>query len=61
MGPDEDYNEWARRVGDDAWNWQNVKRRMKKIENYQTDMPEEQKKYINPKAQGIHSDLVKRN
>jgi hypothetical protein len=43
---------WARKVGDDSWNWQHVKERFKKIESYHIEVPEEHKKYINPEASG---------
>ncbi|PMD48672.1 GMC oxidoreductase [Hyaloscypha variabilis F] len=49
IGADEDYNEWATKVGDDTWSWTNVKERLKKIENYHVDIPEEGRKYISPK------------
>ncbi|KAI9050741.1 hypothetical protein LZ554_004861 [Drepanopeziza brunnea f. sp. 'monogermtubi'] len=51
IGADEDFNEWARIVGDDAWTWKNVKERFKKIENYHVEIPSEHRKYINPKAE----------
>lgn len=34
VGHAADYNEWARRVGDDAFNWDNVSRHLKRLENY---------------------------
>lgn len=37
-----DYNEWAERVGDDAWQWQTVKKDFAAIETYEFD---EAKKY----------------
>jgi len=52
VGPSDDYDEWARRVGDDAWAWKNVKERLKKIENYHVDVPEEHRAYIHPKESG---------
>lgn len=42
---------WARKVGDDAWTWKNVKQRFKKIESYHVEIPEEHKKYINSKSE----------
>jgi hypothetical protein len=42
-------------VGDDAWSWTNVKERLKKIENYHVDVPEEGKKYISPKEAGEYA------
>lgn len=55
MGADEDYNEWARRVGDDAWKWENVKERMKKVTTYHIDVPEEHRQFIQPKQEGEYS------
>lgn len=52
IGPDEDFDEWARKVGDDAWSWKNVKERFKKIENCHIEIQEELKVFINPKAEG---------
>jgi len=51
IGADEDFDEWARKVGDDSWNWKNVKQRFKKIENYHVEVPEEHRKYIDPKPE----------
>lgn len=39
-------------MGDDAWCWKNVKERFKKIESYHVEVPEEHRKYVNPKAEG---------
>jgi len=52
VGADEDFEEFSRLVGDDAWAWRNVKERLKRIETFHTDIPEEHQKYINPKAAG---------
>lgn len=52
MGADEDFDEWARKVGDEDWRWESVKERIKKIETYHVEVPEEHKKYINPKLEG---------
>lgn len=52
IGADEDFNEWAKKVGDDSWNWRNVKERFKKIESCHVEIPEEHRKFINPKAAG---------
>ena len=49
---------WARKVGDEAWTWKNVKQRLKKIESYHVEIPEEHQKYINPKPEGKPSFLV---
>jgi len=52
IGADEDFNEWARKVDDDAWSWTRVKERFKKIENYHIDVPNEHKAHIHPKESG---------
>ncbi|KAK2626971.1 hypothetical protein QTJ16_004146 [Diplocarpon rosae] len=51
IGADDDFDEWARQVGDDAWRWKDVKERLKKIESYHVDIPVEHKKYVDPKAE----------
>jgi len=35
VGADEDFEEWARKVGDEDWGWERVKKRLKKIESLQ--------------------------
>ncbi|KAH6678315.1 hypothetical protein B0J14DRAFT_582430 [Halenospora varia] len=59
IGADEDFDEWARVVGDDAWKWENVKERFKKVESYHVEVPEKHRKYINPKVEdhGIDGPL----
>lgn len=52
IGADEDFEEFARLVGDDAWAWRNVKERFKKIETYHIEIPKEHQQYIGPKATG---------
>ncbi|KAF2100722.1 alcohol oxidase [Rhizodiscina lignyota] len=34
IGPKHDYDEWAKVVGDDNFNWENTQRRYKQLENY---------------------------
>jgi choline dehydrogenase-like flavoprotein len=51
IGPSDDFDEWAERVGDDAWSWKNVKSRFGKIESYHVDMPEGHK-FLKPKVEG---------
>ena len=58
IGADEDFEEWARKVGDDAWSWKNVKERFKKIERYHVEIPKEHQRYINPKEQGRCSGIL---
>lgn len=52
IGADEDFNEWAKKVEDDAWNWQNVKQRFKKIESYHTEVPTDVQKWLAPIPEG---------
>lgn len=53
VGADEDYNEWARVVDDEAFAWHNVKRTLQKVENFHNDVPEDYKNYIQPQDQGL--------
>jgi choline dehydrogenase-like flavoprotein len=53
IGSNEDFNEWANIVGDEAWNWENVKERFKKIEGLDTTVPDDYKKYISPQSKGM--------
>lgn len=43
-----DYEEWAERVGDDAFNWTNSQRLFKKIEKYSMTTRKENRRYVNP-------------
>ncbi|TVY90072.1 Alcohol dehydrogenase [acceptor] [Lachnellula willkommii] len=54
VGADEDYDEWARKVGDEGWAWKSVKERMKRIETYHVGVPEEHRKFIDPKQEGAY-------
>lgn len=58
VGADEDFNEWARLVGDEAWEWRNVKERLKKIESYHVDIEEDHKNFVNPPLNGTSSTLA---
>ncbi|KAH8676139.1 hypothetical protein BX600DRAFT_508317 [Xylariales sp. PMI_506] len=49
IGSHEDYNEWARLVGNDAFAWGNVKRVLGKVENFHNDVPGAYKEFIKPK------------
>jgi len=37
LGPRDDYDEWARIVGDDSFDWQNIQRRFKALESFDID------------------------
>ncbi|KAL2150564.1 hypothetical protein VTH82DRAFT_7127 [Thermothelomyces myriococcoides] len=39
IGARDDYNEWARIVGDDAFRWEHVQARLKRLENFQSNPP----------------------
>ncbi|KAF4630105.1 hypothetical protein G7Y89_g8033 [Cudoniella acicularis] len=51
IGADEDFEEWARMVGDEAWRWERVKERIKKIESYHVEVPEKYRQFIDPKPE----------
>jgi len=53
VGAGEDYNEWAQLVDDQAWEWRNVKERLKRIESYHVEVAEEMKDIVNPKPAGV--------
>jgi choline dehydrogenase-like flavoprotein len=51
-GAKADYDEIARLVGDEEWNWSNTQKRFKRIESYhgyERDVAPEYRKYLNPK------------
>jgi choline dehydrogenase-like flavoprotein len=51
-GASDDYDEWARIVGDDAFNWDKVKGRFKNLENFHGDLPQGiDAKYAAPKKE----------
>ncbi|KAI9795241.1 MAG: hypothetical protein M1835_006137 [Candelina submexicana] len=52
-GPRDDYDEWARLVDDDIWSWENVKRRFKRIEAYESVKDKKIRRYIQPEP-GAH-------
>lgn len=53
-GPRDDYEEWAKRVGDVEFNWENAQRLYKKIENFDID-PGPLSEYFKPNA-GEHGN-----
>ncbi|KAI1075857.1 hypothetical protein F5B20DRAFT_367830 [Whalleya microplaca] len=51
IGASDDYDEWARIVGDDAFKWEHVQRRFKELETFNGEIPAGiNKKYAAPKA-----------
>jgi choline dehydrogenase-like flavoprotein len=51
VGPDDDFNEWAKMVGDDAFAWPNVKKSLNRIENFHNDVPEDFSGQIRPRSE----------
>ncbi|KAK2795801.1 hypothetical protein FQN52_003651 [Onygenales sp. PD_12] len=50
IGARDDYDEWARLVDDDTFNWENMQDRFKKLETFHGDVPNGvDKKYVAPK------------
>jgi len=51
VGARDDYEEWARIVGDDAFRWESVQARLKRLENFHSTPPAGvSSKYVAPKA-----------
>ncbi|KAF2239556.1 GMC oxidoreductase [Viridothelium virens] len=55
LGPKHDYDEWARQVGDPAFNWPNTRRRFDDIENINLKVDQKYQKYFQPLA-GDHGN-----
>lgn len=53
VGADEDYDEWARAVGDEAFAWQSVKRTLQRVEAFHNDVPEDYRRFIKPQDEGL--------
>lgn len=51
IGPSDDYDEWAEKVGDQAWSWREVKKRLGRIESYHVEVPEGHA-FVRPKVEG---------
>jgi choline dehydrogenase-like flavoprotein len=51
VGPRDDYDEWARIVENDAFNWDNMQRRFKALETFHANIPKGQEKYAVPQAE----------
>jgi choline dehydrogenase-like flavoprotein len=52
VGADEDYEEWARMVGDEAFGWKEMRERLKRVESYHVEVPEENRRFVNPRVEG---------
>ncbi|GLI77937.1 hypothetical protein PoHVEF18_006234 [Penicillium ochrochloron] len=49
-GPAADYDEWARMVGDDGWNWEHTLPLMKQLEDFDPKLPAYLKEFAAPRA-----------
>ncbi|KAF2842835.1 GMC oxidoreductase [Patellaria atrata CBS 101060] len=58
-GPNEDYDQWARIVGDDTFNSENSRRRLKKIERFNTKVRPEYQPYatVDPAIHGTSGSI----
>lgn len=55
VGCRDDYDEWSRRVDDESFDWENVRRCLNKIENLHPEIPDQSmRKYIDAKIEGMH-------
>jgi hypothetical protein len=53
VGSRDDYDEWARLVGDEDFNWKNAKRCLDKVTRLHPEMPDpEIKQYLRVKSEG---------
>jgi choline dehydrogenase-like flavoprotein len=50
IGARGDYDEWARVVGNDSFNWENMQRRLKALETFHGEVPEGGERYAAPNA-----------
>lgn len=55
-GAKADFDEWARRVGDDFFSWENAERRFKKLEGFSSIETESHKKYADWKPENHGTD-----
>lgn len=55
VGPRDDFDEWARRVGDEDFGWENVRKCMRRVERLRDDVPEGFRGHIAPKEGGMVS------
>jgi choline dehydrogenase-like flavoprotein len=55
-GSKDDFDEWARVVGDDRFNWENAERRFKKLEGFSPVTNESHKEFANWKAEAHGTD-----
>ncbi|OJD30148.1 glucose-methanol-choline oxidoreductase [Diplodia corticola] len=56
IGPRDDYDEWARQVGDESYNWTAAQRRYQALEDYSySDVPDKYRKFVAPNK-AAHGD-----
>ena len=48
IGPKDDFEEWAKLVGDDTWRWDRSLQRYKSLETYHAEVPPHLEKYLKP-------------
>lgn len=54
VGARDDFDEYARLVGDDRFGWENVRKCLQRIERVHLDIPDERlRKYVNAKAESM--------
>jgi choline dehydrogenase-like flavoprotein len=56
VGPRDDYDEWARLVGDDNFGWVNAKKCLDRITRLHPEIPEDMermRKYVDPNREGM--------
>jgi choline dehydrogenase-like flavoprotein len=54
VGPKDDYDEWARLVGNEKFAWTNVTKCLNRIENLHPEIPRsDMKKYLDAKVEGM--------
>jgi choline dehydrogenase-like flavoprotein len=60
VGASDDFDEYATLVGDDHFNWENVKRCLRRIERLHPAIPKEGlRKYVNARAEGMRCPMIK--
>jgi choline dehydrogenase-like flavoprotein len=50
VGSKDDYDEWARVVGNDVFRWENIQRRFKALETFHSEVPQGKERYATPHA-----------
>ena len=59
VGARDDFDEYAALVGDDHFEWENVKRCLRRIERVHPAIPDERlRKFVNAKAEGVRPPMI---